>query len=185
MEVAACLWRWRRATGLERCVLAREGVGWHLSGTVLTLHEGGPAEARYDVTCDDEWRTRRVLVSVEDATCERTLSLEAADGVWRVEGREIAAVRGCLDVDLGWSPSTNTLPIRRLAVALGQSSGPVTAAWVRFPDLAVEPLEQEYTRLDERRWRYQSRGGAFSAVLEVDEHGLVIDYGDLWERVKG
>jgi hypothetical protein len=146
MEVAACLWRWRRATGLERCVLAREGVGWHLSGTVLTLHEGGPAEARYDVTCDDEWRTRRVLVSVEDATCERTLSLEAADGVWRVE---------------------------------------VTAAWVRFPDLAVEPLEQEYTRLDERRWRYQSRGGAFSAVLEVDEHGLVIDYGDLWERVKG
>ena len=58
----------------------------------------------------------------------------------------------------------------------------VTAAWVRFPELTVEPLPQEYLRLEERRYRYSSAGGRFVAELEVDEHGLVTTYGDIWAR---
>ncbi len=88
---------------------------------------------------------------------------------------------GCIDVDLGITPSTNTLPIRRLNLQVGESAD-VTAAWVRFPELTVEPLAQRYTRLDERRYRYESTTG-FSAELEVDELGLVVRYGDIWERV--
>jgi hypothetical protein len=95
---------------------------------------------------------------------------------------EIHAVAGCLDVDLAFTPATNILPLRRLGLAVGESRE-VTAAWIRFPDLSVEPLPQRYTRLDERRVRYESRGGAFTAELEVDELGLVVRYPPLWERV--
>ena len=95
---------------------------------------------------------------------------------------EIPAVAGCLDVDLAFTPATNILPLRRLGLAVGESRE-MTAAWVRFPDLSVEPLAQRYTRLDERRVRYESRGGAFTADLEVDELGLVVSYPPLWERV--
>jgi len=95
---------------------------------------------------------------------------------------EIPAVAGCLDVDLAFTPATNLLPLRRLGLAIGESRE-MTAAWVRFPDLSIEPLAQRYTRLDERRVRYESRGGAFTAELEVDELGLVVSYPPLWERV--
>ncbi|HEV3077650.1 MAG TPA: putative glycolipid-binding domain-containing protein [Thermoanaerobaculia bacterium] len=95
---------------------------------------------------------------------------------------EIPAVAGCLDVDLAFTPATNILPLRRLRLAVGESRE-MTAAWVRFPELSVEPLAQRYTRLDERRVRYESRGGAFTAELEVDELGLVVSYPPLWERV--
>jgi uncharacterized protein len=95
---------------------------------------------------------------------------------------EVPAVAGCLDVDLAFTPATNILPLRRLALAVGESRE-MTAAWVRFPDLSVEPLPQRYTRLDERRVRYESRGGAFTAELEVDELDLVVRYPPLWERV--
>jgi hypothetical protein len=95
---------------------------------------------------------------------------------------DLAAVAGCLDVDLAFSPSTNILPLRRLGLAAGESRE-VTAAWLRFPELTVEPLPQRYTRLDERRVLYESRGGAFTAELEVDELGLVVRYPPLWERV--
>jgi hypothetical protein len=95
---------------------------------------------------------------------------------------EIPAVAGCLDVDLAFTPATNILPLRRLGLAVGESRE-MTAAWVRFPDLSIEPLAQRYTRLDERRVRYESRGGAFTAELEVDELGLVVRYPPLWERV--
>jgi uncharacterized protein len=94
---------------------------------------------------------------------------------------EILGVAGCLDVDLAFTPATNLLPMRRLGLAAGES-GDLTAAWVRFPDLDVQPLPQRYTRLAERRWRYQSRGGAFTAELEVDDLGLVVRYPPLWER---
>jgi hypothetical protein len=95
---------------------------------------------------------------------------------------EIPAVAGCLDVDLAFTPATNILPLRRLDLAVGESRE-MTAAWVRFPELSVEPLAQRYTRLDERRVRYESRDGSFTAELEVDELGLVVSYPPLWERV--
>jgi len=93
-------------------------------------------------------------------------------------------IKGTVDIDLGWSPSTNTLPIRRLNLEVGQASGEVIAAWVRFPELALQPLPQEYTRLAERQYRYSSRGGAFVANLVVDDHDLVLDYEGFWQRVR-
>jgi len=101
------------------------------------------------------------------------------DGVAQREQPDLA---DCVDVDLGISPSTNTLPIRRLNLAVGESRE-LTAAWVRFPELTVEPLAQRYTRLAERRYRYESIVSGFTAELEVDDLGLVINYEGIWRRV--
>jgi hypothetical protein len=94
---------------------------------------------------------------------------------------DLEALHGLTDVDLGFSPVTNTLPIRRLDPAIGESVA-VTAAWVRFPELTIEPLPQRYTRLAERRYRYESAGGAFVAEIEVDDLGLVTTYEGGWRR---
>jgi uncharacterized protein len=107
----------------------------------------------------------------------------AADGEggWRRGSEELAAVRGCLDVDLSLTPATNTLPLRRLPLAPGESRE-VTAAWVLFPSLEVKLLAQTYTWLDPRRLRYQSATG-FSTEIEVDDADLVVRYPPFWERV--
>jgi len=86
----------------------------------------------------------------------------------------------CIDVDLEWSPSTNTLPIRRLALAIGESKS-VSAAWVRFPSLEVQRLDQTYERLEDRRYRYRS--GRFTADLALDQDGMVLQYGVNWNAV--
>jgi len=183
-RVQAGLWRWVKSPGLERFELLRAPGAWHLRGTIVTWPGREPAEARYEVVCDGSWQTRRVDVSLRDATGERTLAIEADGGAWIVNGRADASLRGCLDVDLGWSPSTNTLPIRRLRLEVGGASGTLTAAWVRFPELSLQPLAQEYLRLSERVYRYASRQGAFVADLEVDGDGLVVDYEGVWRRVR-
>ncbi len=183
--VGAGLWTWLKGTGLERFELVRAGAAWTLRGMILAASGDRSAAARYEVSCGPDWRTRRVEVRLRDIGGERVLPLEVSDGRWYEAGRERDSVRGCLDVDLSWSPSTNTLPIRRLGLEVGQASGVLTAAWVRFPDLALIPLEQEYRRLSDRRYRYTSRGGAFTAEIDVDEHGLVVNYGDFWKRVAG
>lgn len=132
--------------------------------------------------CNDRWETIAVEVRQErgDASMLVRLAVDS-EGRWWRDGQELPALRGCVDVDLGISPSTNTLPIRRLALPVGAAQS-IDAAWIRFPDLVIQVLPQRYTRLQERLYRYES-GGAFSARLSVDEHGLVIDYDRCWERI--
>ena len=182
--VRSCLWRRTKGEGLERFELLREDDRWILVGTILAMDDHGPAEARYEVVCDAGWRTVQTQVSLRATTGERSVQLTARDGRWYVNGHEEVAVRGSVDVDLGWSPSTNTLPIRRLGLAGGRSSGPLVMAWIRFPELTIEPLPQEYQHLSERTYRYTSRSGTFAADLEVDDMGVVVNYEGIWRRVE-
>src|SRR5690606_9893863 len=94
----------------------------------------------------------------------------------------IAGMDEVHDIDFAISPVTNTLPIRRLALAVGEARD-TDALWVGFPDLVLERLPQRYTREADRTYTYESNGGEFRATLEVDEHGVVVRYGELWERV--
>ena len=182
--VSSGLWRWLQGTGLERFELARAADDWVFRGTILTLAADAAAEARYEIVCDHSFRTRQANISVRDATGERTVQIATENGRWYENGRENKTVVGALDIDLGWSPSTNTLPIRRLKLEIGQTSGEFMAAWVRFPDLTLQPLPQEYVRLADRQYRYSSRSGAFVANLLVGDDDLVLDYEGFWHRVR-
>ncbi len=80
---------------------------------------------------------------------------------------------------MNFSPSTNLIPVRRLDLAIGESAE-VKAAWLRFPEFKLEPLQQQYRRLDEFSYRYTSAGGQFVADLKFNWAGFVVDYPDLW-----
>lgn len=186
----ALLWRSLRGTGLEYCGLWRYAKaaspfesGWALRGTAVTEFDGVPAEARYRVVCDDSWRTRRVHVGVIRGEGKAALRLEGdGNGRWRSNGQDVPQFAGSLDVDLGIGASTNTLPICRLKLPVG-GHAEIVAAWVRFPDLSLEPLPQRYTRLAEDRYRYESLDSGFTAEIQVDELGLAIHYSGWCERV--
>ena len=174
------LWHGLVAPSMERFIVGTSGDGFELSGLILQAHEDAPYVLRYRVEVDGGWRTRNVEVELEDGG-QRRLNLTAdGEGNWSRDGQRLEQVAGCIDVDLEWSPSTNTLPIRRLGLAPGETKS-VTAAWVRCPSLDVERLEQSYERLADRRYRY--RTGRFTADLVVDDDGMVLQYGVNWKAV--
>jgi len=57
----------------------------------------------------------------------------------------------------------------------------VKAAWLRFPTFELELLPQQYRRLSETAYRYESAGGQFVANLKVNRSGFVVDYPGLWQ----
>jgi hypothetical protein len=190
--VRTVLWRELFAPGLHWCQLGRTGEGWRLTGAVLTVEEDRPLHADYEIALDDAWLTRDVRVSVRlgDAHPQGLHLAVDVDQRWRIirepampdAADDPAALAGLADIDLAISPATNTLPIRRLNLGIGEPAA-VTAVWVQFPSLTIELLPQRYTRLDDRRYRYESHDGAFMADLEVDDQGLVVSYEGLWERM--
>ena len=175
------LWKAEGFESLERCTLRADDTGWALSGTVVGLIVA-PLEVRYQILVSPIWETRSVIVVLEDGAGVTKLMLDRDQhGNWRVNGNACPDIDGCFDVDLGITPATNTLPIRRLDLAIGEQAS-VEAAWVRFPEMVVSRLPQTYTRIDESTYRYQSATG-FEAFLTVNSAGLTTDYEGGWKEV--
>lgn len=156
-------------------------TGGRLTGSVVGLWQGVPIDIDYVIEVDEGWRTRNVVVRANVDGESRELSLSCDDGRWTRDGVELENVRGCVDVDLGFTPATNVLPIRRLAMGVGESAE-VTAAWITLPNLDVSPLSQTYRRTGERSYHYSSKTG-FETTIEVDEEGLVSDYPPAWRAL--
>jgi uncharacterized protein len=179
----AIAWRWLDGSGLEHCRLYEAHDGPRIEGTLVVVSNTTPWRIDYDVRCDVAWRTRSVLIRAYEGIDPRTLTLAADEGGrWTVGGETQPDLEGCLDVDLGFSPSTNTLPIRRLNLAEGRTAT-IEAAWVEFPSLKVHRVPQRYTRLRDRAYRYENLPTGFVAEVEVDARGLVVSYPPGWERI--
>ena len=172
----------------------REGVG--LEHLLLTEHSAdsvilafddqhGPFRLTYRLTWDELWRVREVELVVTTESLNRSLLLKTdGHGHWRHgDGPVIAELDGCIDVDIWPTPFTNSFPIWREPMAVGERRE-FYMVWIFAPDLTVHPQPQAYTRLAERLYVFENLDGSgFRAELPVDEDGIVLDYPNLFRRV--
>lgn len=161
----------------EHFVLERRDGVTTLSGTVILVSEGQPTTITYRVAVDGAWRTTAIEATVSAAE-ETRIALQVVDGAWSADGAPRSRLDGCLDIDLGWTPATNLLPIRRLGLEVGEI-GRIDAAWLRWPELDVVSVAQTYERVDENDYVY--RAGEHELTLHTTADGIVTSYGDgLW-----
>jgi hypothetical protein len=139
-----------------------------------------PYRLQYALETDDGFVTRCLALEVEGPDWKRSLRLErAADGGWTPE---IEGLEEALDCDLGLSPLTNLMPIRRDDLHARGGSRDITVAWVAVPELTVHAARQRYTHVRPGLVRFRSLDGefeGFEADLEVDGEGLIVKYPDL------
>ncbi len=176
----AVLWRWLDRTGCDAARIAALADGHRVAGTAVVVAGDQPCRLDYDVVCDRRWVTREARVEgwIGGAPVHVLLRADGRGSWWR-DGVPQPHVDGCLDVDLGFTPATNTLPIRRLGLEVGTSSA-VRAAWVRFPEFTLEALDQVYRRTGAAAYRYESGEGRFTAGIAVTAGGVVTDYEGFW-----
>ncbi|HZY47350.1 MAG TPA: putative glycolipid-binding domain-containing protein, partial [Candidatus Bathyarchaeia archaeon] len=145
------VWTGIRSPSLDYCCVQREKEGWRFSGTVVAKLRTSPIAARYEIFVDKKFKTQSLVV--DETTRGRTIrrKIEFRKGTWFVDGEGRNDLEKCSDVDLEASPCTNTPPIRRSRLKIGQRID-LTAAWVRLPSLKVMPLKQSYERRN--AWKY-------------------------------
>jgi hypothetical protein len=155
-----------------------------------------PYRMEYVLETGDGFVTMLLDVSSRGAGWSRRLVLRGdGTGSWRIDahlegdvdlpapGGDPAALAGALDCDLGLSPVTNLMPILRHGLMAGVGQAELTAAWVSVPDLRVQPDGQRYTSAGANLIRYDALDGGFSAMITVDDDGLVVDYPGIARRI--
>ena len=179
------IWEQVVGKGLEHLIL-REDEGIEADSLALGMIESAAYRIKYQIICDPGWKVKRVRV--EDLLNNKVLAfIQREEGLWTDErDQPTEALNGCSDVDIMITPFTNTLPIRRLNLALGQSKE-IAVVYFGLPDLSVSRLDQRYTFLsqekDHKVYKYENLGSGFTSDLKLDAEGSVLDYPGIFKLV--
>lgn len=180
------LWQSIEAPGFEHVRIDEGHPEWTVFDSMFVREEGGEVRrGGYTLIVDQAWRTLEIRIMVEQAPGNMVAQhlLASGDGSWTdADGNPLPELDGCIDVDIQWSPLTNTLPIRRLDPPQGQESD-IRVAYIALPELGVRAVRQTYSRVDQSSVRYQSETRDFVRDLQVDEEGYVVEYPGLFHRM--
>jgi hypothetical protein len=186
------MWQFEDGPGVELLALsANESVS--AESTIVRRRDGDePFAVYYRIECDGDWRVRSLVVELVDGGRALGLRADGAGGWTTNDGQRLPGLDDAIDLDLSATAFTNTLPVRRLKLSRGQSET-IVVAYIDVPELTIERAEQRYTCLesdaDRARYLFESLRDdetvGYSAELELDGDGLVIDYPGYARRVYG
>jgi hypothetical protein len=171
----AAVWSTWDDDGRERFDIRWENEGWTASGIV------GRERVHYVVRLSPLWQVRQFLLFRDLDEPDLWLATEGSARWGEMNGAHRPELDGCYDVDLSVTPFTNTLPIRRLPLQVGDTTE-LSVVYIDVETLEVRPDRQRYTRLDTHRWRFEQLETGFAQEFDVDEYGLVKDYPTLFRR---
>jgi hypothetical protein len=164
--------------------------GLSATGTQLGA-EPFPYRLDYTLDASDGFVTRELELTATADGGRRTLKLHHdGSGGWRAEaGHEVELPDLSLagDIDIGFSPLTNSMPILRHGLHR-QGEHDFVMAWVEVPSLNVIAARQRYEHVRGGEQgavvRFLDGESDFSADLELDPEGLLVFYPELARRVQ-
>ncbi len=158
-----------------------------VEGQTIALDDDDVWSVGYSIRIDDSWRMLDARLAVRTARGVEVVGLERAGSRWFVDGQHEPLLDGCDDLELEASACTNTFPVHRLALPVGEHAS-AAAVYVGAPELRVARLEQVYEHLDDRdggsRYRYRAPQVSFETVVRFDASGLVDEFPMVAERVR-
>lgn len=181
-------WRAWEEPGLEHLVLQQGPQGIVAEASIIGQSSNGAADATafamtYRIACDRDWKVRTVEARLVGMACSIHIASDGMGSWTTAGGSPLPALDGAIDVDIMATPFTNTLPIRRLGLAEGQSAD-IQVAYVSVPDLTLSLARQRYTCLNAGAlYRFDSLESGFSRDIGIDRDGLVTEYPGLFRRI--
>lgn len=175
------LWRRLDAPGHDACRLERNGTGWALEGTAVFAENALPAVLEYQVVVDSAWHT--TSGHVHGWLGEQGIDLRvtrARDGNWMLNGAAVPGLEAHVDLDLGFTPATNLLQLRRVSVQEGEVVD-LPVAWLDVASATLTSLPQRYERRTATSYWYDAPGVGYRGLLQVRASGFILRYPELWE----
>lgn len=177
------LWQRLDNPGLEQAEV-ETGDGLSLMASGSLLHADTGISLRYRIELDQLGRLSHAHFDTSAPSAHQLTLHHTEDGIWLVNGQPEPAWSDCQELDLQACGLSNSFPIRRLKLAVGESVQ-LAMLFVRLPELSPSICPQRYTRLPDcdkqACYRYESPG--CTANIIVDEQGFTLHYSDFLQRL--
>jgi len=172
----AVLWVRQDALGNDACRFADAEGGYLIDGSATDSEWN---IQRYRIRARANGSTRRARLGVTS----RIIIRRTSGGKWSVNDTPMPDVTGAFDIDLGFTPATITLPIRRLKLAVGAQAD-LTLAHYDAASQTLKPLHQTLHRTAKDTYTLTNPATGTSDQLKVNKHNIVQDYTGRWMAQK-
>ena len=180
-----CLWTGLEYQSIENCLVTTSDSGTAVVSTIVGYYEGKIYKVDYVIRTNKHWETLYLSICSRHSDVVQTTVLESdGNGNWLVDGMETDRFAGCTDIDISLTPFTNTLPVNRLKLELGQHRE-IAVIYLDVLRNEMRPARQLYTKLSPAMYRYENIPNDFQSDISVDELGLVTGYPSLFVRTAG
>ena len=176
------LWSGIEYSSLENCLVTTTDAGSEITSTIVGYQNNKHYRVLYRILTNPLWETIFFEIDSRHSNQQQTISYTGdGKGNWTGHGKEIIEFKGCIDIDIPLTPFTNTLPINRLKLAIGQEQE-IKVIYLDLLEQEIRVVRQKYRRISDTEYHYQNVPNDFEAKIRVDERGFVIDYPALFER---
>jgi uncharacterized protein len=177
--LATAFWRRLDIPGRDAAALRKTVEGYELFGQSVFLDPRGPTALRYVLKLHADWSTAegRITGFIGERSIDDRI-IRTADG-WTFNGRS-CGMADVLDLDLGFTPATNMVQLRRVSLSIGESAQ-FDVAWLEAGDEGLHRLPQEYSRSTDREYPYASPQNDYRETIVLDATGFAAEYPGLWQ----
>ncbi len=176
----SAFWRRLDVPGHDAALFEPSGSGWRLRGSAVFHDERGPVTAIYEVALDGDFVTRSGSVHGFIGTEPYDHEVVRDEQGWLLDGRRVPGLAHLVDLDFGFTPSTNLQQLKRVGLDVGGTAD-IAVAWFDIGADTLVELPQRYERREADRYWYESPTSDYREMLELAETGFVTRYPDLWE----
>jgi hypothetical protein len=160
--------------GNNACRFAETGDDLLIEGSLMAE---GEETMHYRIRATRSGATQRARIDVGD---QMHVIERGDDKVWTLNGVAADIAPTVRDIDLGLTPATKTLMIRRLDLGVGDAAE-LTSAWLDPSDWQLKPLRQTYRRTGETTYDYSAPDYDYAGEFVVDDYGIVLTFPGLWQ----
>lgn len=162
-------WVTRDGAHHDTTTIRWENEGFTVNG-VLTRER-----VEYVLRLSPSWQVRQFILFRDLEEPDLWLATDGSGRWGEMNGAHRPELDGCYDLHLACAAFTTALPIHRLPLLEGHAAE-VPVVTVDTDTLDVRAVTHRLTRLGTHRWRLEVEGSAEVVEIDVDEHGLPLDY---------
>jgi uncharacterized protein len=174
------LWSGIEYYSLENCIVD-SGDSVIVNSTIVGIYNGKIYRVEYLIRLNESWETCYCCVKSQLNDEIKKLEVEKDQNRWSLNGKYVDNFDGCTDVDIPLTPFTNSLPINRLKLSLGQEEN-IDIIYIDVLADSIKRVKQKYRRISSGVYKYENIPNDFEAEIKVDNEGFVVEYPQLFTR---
>lgn len=175
------LWKGLSQQSTERCRIVDRNGQQIVTSEIVLESFGEKKKLLYEIILDEDWVVKSFTVENDFSKSPFYFSARQYEkGKWKNQLDEsLTTFDKCIDIDIFPTPFTNTLPLKRQPLIVGEQSD-YMMLWIDLVDGEAKTDRQRYRRLDNHVYRFTSLDTNFTADIQFTDDTMVKHYPGLF-----